>query len=94
MDSTCFLRDYGQERALRIEDICLYAYEERSNIRIIGEIFVQEIYVPFYLTCPLYDVDDDMITSEENLGCGSGLVTNIINPEVLRRTRLNRIQYS
>lgn len=81
LDSGRFLRDYGQERALHIEDISFYAYEECGDIHIIGEIFAKKISMPFYLTCALYDEDGDMITSEENLCYGSGLVTNIIKPE-------------
>lgn len=82
-DIAQLLRDRRQERLLDIEDISLYAYydDDSSYLYIIGEVFAQKIRSAFYLTCTLYDADHDIIVSAENLTYGSGLVTNVIQPE-------------
>ena len=77
-----FQRDRELERTFGIEDIKLYGYYDGSQVKITGEIISSRINKSFCIVCTLFDREGDIIDTDEKWNYGSGLVSNIIVPQL------------
>ena len=82
IDDNMFQRDRELERTFGIEDIKLYGYYDDSRVNIVGEIISSRINKSFCIVCTIFDREGDIIDTDENWNYGSGLVTNIIVPQL------------
>jgi hypothetical protein len=69
------------EKKFGIDDINIFAYMPDSDELIVyGEIYAKKLHNSFIMMCSVYDVEGDIIASEENSSYSSGLVTSYIDP--------------
>lgn len=66
------------EKKYGIDELRFYAYINNTELKVIGEVFSEQILKDFCLICTVYDKDGDMIESFKNDSYGSTFVTSYI----------------